>query len=360
MSGTVARKNLLFILADQLQRYALGCMGHPQIRTPNLDRLAADGTRFTNAYVEFPVCTQYRGVLMTQQYGSRSGVVEFTQGPAPGTRCLADVLNDLGFWTSYVGKWHLYEFFDMPVRPEQRCGFSRFIGYQSHNDYLDGVNFWDEEAVAREFVGGHRTTATADLALERLREIPDGHDFALFVSFLSPHYPLQPDPAFLAPYLEQEISLRPNVTEPRQVFTPTYSPPSPQPIDTDPNYRRYGRSIADFWRYYAAMVTQLDHEIGRILDELRRLGREDDTLVMVTSDHGELGGSHGLMNKGTWHEESAGVPFLVRSPGSPPRRGDRHAGVCRCRHPAHLPRLGRGRTRTRPPGCVDRGDARRR
>ena len=206
----------------------------------------------------------------------------------------------------------------MPVRPEQRCGFSRFIGYQSHNDYLDGVNFWDEEAVAREFVGGHRTTATADIALERLQEIPADRDFALFVSFLSPHYPLQPDPAFLAPYLEQEISLRPNVTEPRQVFTPTYSPPSPQPIDTDPNYHRYGRSIAEFWRYYAAMVTQLDHEIGRILDELRRLGREDDTLVMVTSDHGELGGSHGLMNKGTWHEESAGVPFLVRSPGSPP------------------------------------------
>lgn len=312
-----ARKNLLFILADQLQAFALGCTGHPEIRSPNLDALAAGGALFRNAYVEFPVCTQYRGVLMTGRYGAQTGITEFSQGPAAGTRCFADVLNDHGYWTSYVGKWHLYEFFDMPVKPEQRCGFERFIGYQSHNDYLSGVRFWDEDETCREIVGGHRTTTTTDIAIERLREIPVDRDFALFVSFLSPHYPLQPGPGFEALYRGVDLTLRPNVAPPEQVFTPTFSPHSPRPVETDPNFQRYGHSIDDFWRFYAAMISQLDHEVGRILADLRHLGRHEDTLVIFTSDHGEMGGSHGRMNKGIWYEESVRVPMIVRSPGSP-------------------------------------------
>ncbi len=311
------RRNVLFILADQLQAFALGCMGHPDIETPNLDTLAQRGCVFRNAYSEFPVCTQYRGVLMTGRYGTESGVTSFDQGPAPGTRCIAHALNDHGVWTSYVGKWHLYSFFDKPVLPDQRCGFSRFIGYQSYNDYLDGIRFWDEEGRCREFAGGHRTTATADLAIERLREVPADRSFALFVSFLSPHYPLQPDPAFEARYRGAAIALRPNVHAPDQVFTPTYSPASPQPIETDPNYSRYGTSLELFWQQYAAMVSQLDAEVGRILAELRRAGRAEDTLIVFTSDHGEMGGSHGRMNKGSWHEESTRVPLIVHRPGAP-------------------------------------------
>ena len=84
--------------------------------------------------------------------------------------------------------------------------------------------FCDEDANGREFAGGHRTTATADIAIERLREIPDDRDFALFVSFLSPHYPLQPAAEFEAQYRNVDIALRDNVRTPEQVFTPTYSP----------------------------------------------------------------------------------------------------------------------------------------
>ncbi|MDG2025779.1 MAG: sulfatase-like hydrolase/transferase [Acidimicrobiales bacterium] len=311
------RRNVLFILADQLQAWALGCMGHPDIATPNLDALAGTGTVFTDAYVEFPVCTQYRGVLNTGRYASDSGVTNFGMGPDLGTRFLADALSEAGLWTSYVGKWHLYEFFDMAVLPEQRCGFERFNGYQSYNSYREGIRFWDEDGACREFVGGHRTVATADIAIERLREIPADRDFGLFVSFLSPHYPLEPLAEYEAMYAGADITLRPNVTQPDQVFTRTYSPPSPQPFEGDPNFARYGASIEDFWQFYAAMVTQLDHEVGRLLAELQELGRADDTLVIFTSDHGEMGGSHGRMNKYVWQEESVRVPFLVRSPGSP-------------------------------------------
>ena len=137
------------------------------------------------------------------------------------------------------------------------------------------------------------------------------------MSFLSPHYPLQPDPGFEALYHGVDISLRDNVRAPSQVFTPTYSPESPQPIETDPNFHRYGASIERFWQFYAAMVSQLDHEVGRILAELRSQGRHDETLVVFTSDHGEMGGSHGEMNKGRWQEESTRVPMIVRAPGAP-------------------------------------------
>jgi hypothetical protein len=115
-------------------------------------------------------------------------------------------LNDHGLWTSHVGTWHLYEFFDMPVKLDQRCGFERFIGYQSHNDHLDGIRFWAEDEVCREFVGGHRTRAT--IAIERLREILTDRDFGFFVSFPSPHYPLQPHPAFEALHRDVDITLR--------------------------------------------------------------------------------------------------------------------------------------------------------
>ena len=314
------RRNVLVILADQLQAFALGCTGHPDIATPNLDALAAQGTHFTDAYVEYAVCTQYRGVLHTGRFGSQTGITDLSQGPAPGTECLAHALAGLGKHTSYVGKWHLYEFFDGPVRPEHRCGFERFIGNQSYNGYHEGTRFWDEDLVPIEFVGTHRTTATADVAIDRLREIPAADDFALFVSFLNPHYPLEPLAEFEELYRSIDVTLRPNVTAPERVFTPTYSPESPRPVENDPNFHRYGRSIEDFWRYYAAMVSHLDREVGRLLAELDALGRSDDTLVIFTSDHGEMGGSHGRMNKRVWHEESTRVPFIVRSPGASPSR----------------------------------------
>lgn len=314
------RRNVLVILADQLQAFALGCAGHPDIATPHLDALAAQGTHFTQAYVEYAVCTQYRGVLHTGRYGSQTGITDFGQGPTPGTECLAHALAGLGKHTSYVGKWHLYEFFDGPVRQEHRCGFEHFIGNQSFNGYYEGTRFWDEQLTPIDFVNIHRTTATADVAIDRLRAVPADDDFALLVSFLNPHYPLEPLDEYLAMYRDVDITLRPNVVPPARVFTPTFSPESPRPIEHDPNFHRYGHSIEAFWSFYAAMVSHLDHEVGRILAELDALGRADDTFVVFTSDHGEMGGSHGRMNKRVWQEESTRVPFIVRSPGAPPAR----------------------------------------
>lgn len=306
------RPNLLFIFADQLQAFCLGHMGDTAARTPNLDALAADGVVFRNAYSDSPVCTPYRGCLMTGRYPTQTGVRGNEDGPRADERCLAERIGRRGLTTSYVGKWHLYATGNVPVLPQQRCGFQRFIGYQAYNDFLNDVTFFDEEGRARTFER-HRTDATTDLAIERLREIRDRR-WLQMVSYQNPHYPLQPSPEFEALFANTAIPRRANVREPERVFTPTFSPFSPRPMERDPNYHRYGKNLDAFLRCYYAMVAQLDWHVGRLIAELKRMGLYDETAIVFTSDHGEMAGSHGLMNKGAAWEESSRVPLIVRLP----------------------------------------------
>lgn len=306
------KPNILFVFADQLQAFALGCMENPLVLTPNLDALAADGVLFRNAYSDSPVCTPHRGCLMTGRYPAQSGI-RWNNDPIPqGERCLGHSLSDAGYATSYVGKWHLGASGNIPIEPDNRGGFERFTGYQCYNSFIDNVCFFDEEGTCRRFEC-HRTQATTDLALERMEAIKDC-PFAQFVSYQNPHYPLEPSPEFAALYRNAEIPVRPN-HQPCEVYTPTGSPPSPKPKEADPNYQRYGGSYQEFMRCYYAMVTQLDHEFGRLVRWLRNRGLYEKTLIIFSSDHGENACSHGLMNKGDWWEESARVPLIVRAPG---------------------------------------------
>ncbi|MFW5830431.1 MAG: sulfatase-like hydrolase/transferase, partial [Planctomycetota bacterium] len=305
------RPNILFIFADQMQAFAMGCMGNPEIQTPHLDALAADGVLFRNAYSDSPVCTPYRGCLMTGRYAAQTGIRWNNDAIPDGERCLGHFLNDAGYASSYVGKWHLGASGNTPVPPEWRAGFEHFAGYQCYNSFVDGVCFFDEDGNGREF-DTHRTTATTDLALERMAKLAD-RPFAQFISYQNPHYPLEPSPGFAALYAQAPVTPRPNHA-PCEVYTPTGSPGSPKPREADPNFQRYGRSWEAFMRCYYAMISQLDHEVGRLIRWLRQRKLYERTLIVFTSDHGENAGSHGAMNKGDWWEESARVPLVVRAP----------------------------------------------
>lgn len=313
MTDTRDRPNLIFLFADQLQAFTLGCMGNASIRTPNLDALAADGVLFRNAYSDSPVCTPYRGCLMTGLYPSQSGVCGNAAGLPAGHHCLAHSLNDAGYTTSYIGKWHLGGKGNAAVEAEKRGGFQHFIGYQCYNSFIDEVCFFEEDGRERRF-SKHRTVATTDLAIERIDAIKD-QTFACFVSYQNPHYPAEPDPAFAALYAGADLPARDNVDPLTPSYTPTYSPPSPRPEQCDPNYQRYGNSLAEFRRLYYALVTQLDHEIGRLIRYLKLENLYDNSVIIFTSDHGEMLGSHGCMNKGVPNEESARVPLIARAPG---------------------------------------------
>jgi arylsulfatase A-like enzyme len=304
--------NIVFIFADQMHGFALGCMGHPNVKTPNLDRLAKRGVLFRNAYSASPICTPARANMWTGRYPSQTGVL-FNDQPIPeGETCLAHCLNDAGYRTSYVGKWHLGSSGNEAVPPEWRAGFQEFIGYQCFNDFYKDVFFFDEAGRCHSFQK-HRTEATTDIALDRLRHLKEHHQpFALVVSYQNPHYPLQPAPEFERMYHGKPVRRRLNAQD-IDPYTPTFSPPADRPAD--PAALRYGNNLDEYLRLYCAMVTQLDANVGRIVEQLRKDDLLKNTVIVFTSDHGDLQGSHGLTNKALFWEESVRIPMIASVPG---------------------------------------------
>lgn len=307
--------NLLYIFADQLNGFSLGCNGNPDARTPHLDALAARGTVLQNAYSCAPVCTPARITMWTGRYAGSLGALANDARIPHGVPTMADAFRCAGYHTSYVGKWHIGGTGNVPVPGHLRGGFEAFAGFQCYNEFLRDVRFFDERSRPIEFPGGHRTDATFELAIERLRAAAnDGRPFFLCVSEQAPHYPCQPSEEFLAPFRGRPMSIRPNTDRNTDPYTPTYSPPSPT-REQDPTFKAYGGDMQEYLRHYHAAVSQVDAGVGRLLAELDKLGITENTIVVFSSDHGDMQGSHGLINKCVPYEESVRIPFVAAGPG---------------------------------------------
>lgn len=311
--------NILVIFSDQQHKYALGRVC-PQFITPNLDALADDGVLFTQGYSNNPVCGPYRGCLMTGLYTSHCRVYDNCMPLPDFAPALAEVMGGAGYETSFVGKWHLGGNGQGPIERELRGGFKRFIGYQCYNGfdprppYNNDVCFADEDNVEHH-LNEHRTDATTDIAIARLNDLSQaGKPFLMVVGYQAPHYPEQPSDEYARLYDGVVFDKTPDY-QPVEPYTPTFSPFSPRPFDACPDYQRYGGDMDEYQRLYAGLVSQVDAGVGRIVAELKRLKLYEDTLIVYTSDHGDMQGSHGLKNKCYPHEKSAGVPFIVRMPG---------------------------------------------
>lgn len=309
--------NVIFIFSDQQNRYALSCMGNQNLETPNLDKLAEKGVLFRRCYSNDPVCGPFRGSLLTGQYTSRCGVIGNGCPLPEGTTTFADAFNSAGYNTAFVGKWHLGGNGNGPIPKELQGGFKDFIGYQCYNGFYKDVCFYDDSDKELRFEK-HRTEVTTDLAIERIESFAQQENpFMLMMSYQAPHYPEQPDPEYAEMYKNREIIRRPNCKENIDPFTPTFSPRSPRPVENDPDYHRYGNNLDEYIRLYNAMCTQIDANIGRLVDRIEKLGIAEDTMIVYTSDHGDMQGSHGLKNKCLPHEESAGIPLIIYVPGQP-------------------------------------------
>jgi len=309
--------NLLFIFTDQQQRYALGCMGNRNVVTPNLDRLAGAGVLFRRCYSNDPICGPFRGSLLTGQYTSRCGVT-YNGAPLPaGVTTFADAFNEAGYATAWVGKWHLGGNGNGPIARDLQGGFQSFSGYQCYNGFYKNVCFYDRAGREHRYAG-HRTDVTTDIAIGELETLAKGkRPFMLMMSYQAPHYPEQPAPEYAALYRNRRIHQRPNCRAEIDPYTPTFSPPSPKPAEDDPDFKRYGNNLDEYIRLYNAMCTQIDANVGRLIDTLERVGVADSTMIVFTSDHGDMQGSHGLKNKCLPHEESAGIPLIIYVPGLP-------------------------------------------
>jgi len=292
------RMNLLLVFADQMRGQDLGAAGNPQVMTPNLDRLAREGVFFSNAVANCPVCTPSRGSLLTGLSPLAHRAVTNDLPVRTDIPSLGTALRAAGYRTGYVGKWHLDGLPRDKFTPPgpRRLGFDDYWAvWNCAHDYFDGRYFLDTEEVHR--FEGYEPDGQTDLAigfLERHRREP----FALVLSYGPPHAPYEQVPdEFLKLYEPRRLELRPNVID-----------------RAAGRQERWRRTLA---RYYAA-ITALDADLGRLLGALERLGLSDRTLVVFTSDHGDMLGSQGRRKKEQPWEESIRVPLLMRAPGALP------------------------------------------
>ncbi|NOZ26548.1 MAG: sulfatase [Chloroflexi bacterium] len=300
-SGSTKRPlpNLLLVFADQMRGMDMGCAGNPDVRTPAMDRLAKQGVRLTRCFATSPVCSPNRAILLTGTYPTTNRVPG-NDLPLPShLPSLGTIARDHGYRTAYIGKWHLDGVPRTKFTPPgpRRSGFDFWAAYNCTHDYFHPKYYRDTPQVVE--VDGYEPEVQTDLALAFLDEQRDAAEpFCLVLSWGPPHDPYDQVPeTYRAMYDPTALTLRPNA-----------QPDADNPLAAGLDCRR---TIAD---YYAA-ITALDDQLARLLDRLDALGLAEDTIVVFTSDHGDMLWSHGWMKKQAPYEESISVPFLIRWPG---------------------------------------------
>jgi arylsulfatase A-like enzyme len=293
-----APPSLLFVFADQMRGSDMGCAGNADVQTPTLDRFAADAVRLTHCLATTPVCGPNRAVLLTGTYPTTNRVLGNDLPLPTDLPSLGTIARDNGYRTGYIGKWHLDGLPRSRFTPPgpRRFGFDYWAAYNCSHDYLHPRYFRDTPDLIEP--EGYEPQVQTDLALTFLDGQTPTDPFCLVVSWGPPHdpYPAVPD-EYRALYDPDQISLRPNVVS-----------DADNPLARGMNCRR---TIAD---YYAA-ITALDAQFARLLEKLDERGLAENTIVVFTSDHGDMLWSHGWMKKQSPYAESVDVPFIIRQPG---------------------------------------------
>lgn len=298
--------NILFILSDQQRWDTCGCYGQSLDLTPNLDRLATEGVRFEHAFTCQPVCGPARSCLQTGKYATETGCYTNHRMLPLDERTVAHHLSDQGYEVGYIGKWHLAsfgprhgpdDFLTRAIPPERRGGYKDYwlaadaLELTSHG--YDGHMF-DADGERREFPEGqYRVDAETDWVLDYLQSRSGEKPFFLYLSYLEPHH--QNDRRH---YEGPEGS--------KEEFK-DFSVPGDlagRPGDWQEEYPDY-----------LGCVHSLDRNLGRIREELERLGLWENTLVIYTSDHGSHFKTRNGEYKRSCHESSIRVPMVFRGPG---------------------------------------------
>lgn len=324
------RPNFLFLIADDHRHDAIGSLGNPAVHTPTLDALAAAGIALTSTYImgstSNAVCMPSRAMLMTGRSLFRvfapnpDGAVPYPMDPEIPT--FPQLLCDAGYRTYGVGKWH--------NEPELFArsfdgGGSIFFGGMSDHDAVplhdfDPDGIYSPEAAA--LGDGFSTEMFVDTAIRLLQEHPADQPFCMYTAFTSPHDPRTPPAEFAEMYPPEQIELPPNFAR-MHPFDNGHLHGRDESLAAhprDPDEIR--QHIADYY----GMISHLDAQIGRLLDELAASGHAEDTIVVYTADHGLAVGQHGLLGKQNVYDHSLRVPLIVRGPGIP--AGERREGLC--------------------------------
>lgn len=310
------KPNLIYVFADQLRYKSLGYAGDEKAHTPNIDKLCLQSINLCNAVSGHPVCAPYRASLLTGKYTTSTGMVINEIRMNPNHKCFAHVLNEGGYETAYIGKWHMYanelgNHYDpknsfIPKGPD-RLGFDGFFAaYNFHHEYYGESAYYHLDTPKKIYCDKYEPDAQTDMAIEQLTKLAKADKpFALFLSLGTPHDPWVPEnvPAeYLEKFKDTEFTLPGN-----------YLPENDPYADDWAKLGKEERSeLTEWMRIYYAMVANLDDNIGRLIDAIHNLGLDENTILVFTSDHGELFGAHGRRAKNIFYEEAVRVPFLIR------------------------------------------------
>ena len=326
--------NILWICTDQQRWDTVHALGNPRIRTPNLDRLVAESVSFTSAYSQSPICTPSRASFLTGRYPRTTRARQNAQNIPPDERLITRMLADVGYDCGLVGKLHLSA---CDKRVEERIDDGYRVFHWSHhpapdwpeNAYIQWMESkgrtWQElyhrppgapawAGIPTEY---HQTTWCAEKTIEFITEAHTG-PWLMSVNTFDPHHAFDPPEDYLKRY------------DPDALPSPAYHPgeladkPRFQQIDHQGAYGGNGLSFAkttdrqhrEVIAAYCAMVEHIDDQVGRMVKALDDSGQRENTLIIFTSDHGEMLGDHGIFLKGPYfYEPAVHVPLILSWPG---------------------------------------------
>jgi len=351
--------NILLVMADQHRADVMGCAGDPTVHTPNLDRLAAEGVRFTRTSCQGPLCMPARASFLTERYVRDHGVYTNWAEVTPGSPTYLHALRDAGYHTVQLGKAHLTRddvgdprHVDLLADRLEERGFAevqetgdkfsidppnRYIDHLEERGLLDAYaqHIADRSYQGTEGKGRDATkrvpmwdatpsplppdayidTWNGAMAARWLEEYDRDAPFYAFIGFPGPHDPWDAPQSAIDTFIDGDVRMPTSTRRPDLDGTGSYGKLLRAFLDLSDTDTMSDSAIQAMRRAYAANVSIIDREVGRLLAILDARGMLDDTWVIYTSDHGEMGGNHGLMSKCVLYEPSVRVPLLVRPPG---------------------------------------------
>lgn len=287
----VKKPNVVFVFADQWRAESTGYAGNPDVKTPNLDKLASEGVNFTNSIVTMPVCTPYRAMLLTGQYPLKNGMFMNDIALNPDSQSFAKLYKKEGYNTAYIGKWHLDGNGRSAFIPkERRQGFDYWKVLECSHEY-NNSNYWGNDDKLHSWEGYDAEAQTKDAIAYIKEQAKSDKPFTLMLSWGPPHAPYKTAPKeFRDLYDSIDITLRPNVPE------------------------KLAEQTKSILKGYYAHCSALDSYIKQLQEAIKENNMEENTIFVFTSDHGDLINSHGGMKKQRIFSESAKVPFIVKYP----------------------------------------------
>jgi N-acetylglucosamine-6-sulfatase len=315
------RPNVLVILCDDLRWDALGYAGNPHVKTPNIDRLAAEGVNFANAFCTTSLCSPSRASILSGLYAHVHGVLNnFTEYPK-SLPSFPRALQAAGYETAYIGKYHMGEEND-----EKRPGFDYFVTHKGQGKYFDTEFNVDGQ---RRVVPGYYTHVVTQMAVDWLNR-PRDRPWMLMLGHKAPHSFYIPEPKYAHAFDDVDIRypdsafhlddkpawIKQRLYTWHGIYGPLFEWRKNFPDDRPEAVKDFAAMTRAYW----GTILSVDDSVGRLRQTLERLGQLDDTVIVFLGDNGLLNGEHGMVDKRTMHEPSIRIPLVVRYPGlSSPR-----------------------------------------